>query len=50
MVLLSPYVLPSLSAAGSEFLRVLWFSRFRPEVVSGTRWRGKPEGTSPFDS
>jgi hypothetical protein len=24
-------------------------SRFRPEVVSGTSWRGKPEVTSPFD-
>jgi hypothetical protein len=39
-----------LSAAVSEFLRVLWFSRFRPEVVSGTRGRGKPEVTSPLDS
>jgi hypothetical protein len=26
-----------LSDAVSEFLRVLWFSRFRPEVVSGAR-------------
>jgi hypothetical protein len=32
-----------LSAAVCEFLRVLWFSRFRPEVVSGNRGRGKPE-------
>ena len=39
-----------LSAAIFEFLRVLWFSRFRPEVVSGARGRGKPEMTSPFDS
>jgi hypothetical protein len=39
-----------LSAAVFELLRVLWFSRFRPEVVSGTRGRGKPEVTSPFDS
>jgi hypothetical protein len=39
-----------LSAAVFEFLRVLWFSRFRPEVVSGARGRGKPEVTSPFDS
>jgi hypothetical protein len=38
-----------LSAAVFEFLRVLWFSRFRPEVVSGVRGRGKPEVTSPFD-
>jgi hypothetical protein len=38
-----------LSSAVREFLRVLWFSRFRPEVVSGTRGRGKPEVTSPFD-
>jgi hypothetical protein len=26
-----------LSAAVFEFLRVLWFSRFRPQVVSGAR-------------
>jgi hypothetical protein len=39
-----------LSATVCEFLSVLWFSRFRPEVVSGTRGRGKPEVTSPFDS
>jgi hypothetical protein len=38
-----------LSAAVFEFLRILWFSRFRPEVVSGARERGKPEVTSPFD-
>jgi hypothetical protein len=39
-----------LFAAVFEFFRVLWFSRFRPEVVSGTRGRGKPKVTSPFDS
>jgi hypothetical protein len=39
-----------LYAAVFEFLRVLWLSRFRPEVVLGTRGRGKPEVTSPFDS
>jgi hypothetical protein len=39
-----------LSAAVSEFLRVLWFSRFRTEVVLGARGRGTPEVTSPFDS
>jgi hypothetical protein len=31
----------------AQFLRVLWFSIFRPEVISST---GKPEVTSPFDS
>jgi hypothetical protein len=39
-----------LSAAIFEFLKVLLFSIFRPEVVSGTRGRDKPEVTSPFDS
>jgi hypothetical protein len=39
-----------LSAAVFVFLSVLWFSRFRPEVVSGVRGRGNPEVTSPFDS
>jgi hypothetical protein len=32
-----------LPASVREFLRVLWFSRFRPEVVSGARGRGKPK-------
>jgi hypothetical protein len=48
MVFVSLYFI-RLSAAVCEFLRVLWFSRFRPEVVSGTRGRGEPEVTSPFD-
>jgi hypothetical protein len=39
-----------LSGAVCEFLRVSWFSRFRPKVVSSIRGRGKPEVTSPFDS
>jgi hypothetical protein len=39
-----------LSAAVFEFLRVLWFPRFRRGVVSGARGLGKPEVTSPFDS
>jgi hypothetical protein len=39
-----------LSAAVCDFLRVLWISKFRPQVVSGAMGRGKPEVTSPFDS
>jgi hypothetical protein len=39
-----------LSAAVSEFLRVLWFSRFQPEVVSGTKGHDKLEVMSSFDS
>jgi hypothetical protein len=50
MVFLCPYVLTRLSAAVFEFLRVLLFARFRPEVVSGASGRGKPEVTSPVDS
>jgi hypothetical protein len=38
------------TATVCEFLSILWFSTFRPAVVLGTRGRGKPEVTSPFDS
>jgi hypothetical protein len=39
-----------LSATVCEVFRVLWFSHFRPEVVSVTRGRGRPKATLPFDS
>jgi hypothetical protein len=39
-----------LSATVRNFLRVLWLSSFRSEVVSLLRGRGRPEMTSPFDS
>jgi hypothetical protein len=50
MVVSCPICFTRLSAAVSEFLRLLLFSRFRPEVVSGARGRGKMEVTSQFDS
>jgi hypothetical protein len=48
MLFLSP-CFASLTATVCEFLSVLWFSRFQPEVVSGIRGYGKPEVASTFD-
>jgi hypothetical protein len=48
-VFLCPYVLPVYLLPFPSFLKVLWFWRFRPAVVSDARGRGKPEVTSPFD-